>query len=130
MSDDRLIAVNAAVSAAGVSRHFIIDLDSAKKIAKHAYPEYKGRKIKLVVGQESIDTTQDVNWSGGTRTEYIFVRLDNGDIMKNPNQHLPPWKQDSSHAMAKLSDGLVCVTHTIFLGKDCGLTVWTDQPKD
>ena len=121
-----VIDMASAIQAASC-RRFILDLAAAKKVAKHAYPEYKGRKIKLVTGQPTIDTSQDVNWSGGSRTEYMFVRLDNGDIMKNPNQHLPPWKQDSSHAIATLTDGLVCVTHTFFLGKDCGLTVFTDQ---
>jgi hypothetical protein len=96
-----------------------------KAIAKQAFPEYKGRKYSVKYCK-SINTSFESNWSGGSRTVYRFVRLDNGSVMNNPNQDLAPWRRDYSsdgNENAVLLPGLACVTHTFFCGKDLGLTV-------
>lgn len=108
-------------------RQFIIDLPMAKKIARRAFPEYKGRKIRLTGLTKTVDTSYNSNWAGGTRTVYRFVRLDNGSVMANPNQQLAPWRHNAEAEQAQLQDGLVCVTHEIFQDHDLGLTVFTDQ---
>ena len=99
--------------------------DYIKKIAKTAYPDYKGRKIRYRTDKQTIDTSYNANWSEGSRTEYKFVRTDNGAVLDNPNKNLAPWQHTyDQKEIATLIPGLACVTHSIFMGKDTGLTVY------
>lgn len=93
---------------------------SIVKIAKHVYPDYNGRKFFLEYVSE-IDTGDNANWSGGSKTYYRFVRLDNGNILEVPD--FAPWKRPENEVV-EIPLGAVCVTHTFFLGTDCGLTVY------
>jgi hypothetical protein len=88
-------------------------------IAKHAYNDYKGRKIYLQYKPE-VDTGYNANWSGGSKTYYKFVRLDNGSILSAPD--IAPWKRPENETV-QIPNGAACVTHSFFLGHDCGLTV-------
>ena len=100
--------------------------EQVKKIAKHAYPDYKGRKFHQEE-RSTVDTNDDANWDGGTRRYYTFVRLDNGAVMEDPNGQLAPWRRDvtGDTAIAKLVPGVACVVHAFFCGHDCGCTVYT-----
>jgi hypothetical protein len=89
------------------------------KIAKHAYPDYKGRKMYLQY-ENTVDTGWNANWSGGTKTYYKFVRLDNGKIFSVPD--LAPWKRPENEVV-EIPQGAACITHTFFCGTDCGVTV-------
>jgi hypothetical protein len=92
-------------------------------IAKHVYPDYKGRKINLEY-VDKINTGFYANWSGGSRTYYNFVRLDNGKVLGVPDY--APWKRPESE-IVEIPNGAACVTHTIFCGHDCGLTVYLPE---
>jgi hypothetical protein len=91
------------------------------RIAKYAYPEYKGRKFFLEYKKE-VDTSYNANWCEGTRTYYTFVRLDNGATMNPPD--VAPWNRDKIlNAKTPIPNGAVCVTNSFFCGHDCGITV-------
>lgn len=89
------------------------------KIAKHVFPEYKGRKVNLSY-KESVDTGYNANCSGGSKIEYRFVRLDNGKVLTLPD--IAPWKRPESEEV-QIPNGAACVTHESFCGQDMGLTV-------
>jgi hypothetical protein len=90
-------------------------------IAKYAYPDYEGRKFFLEY-KNSVDTSYNANWEGGSRTYYTFVRLDNGATMNPPD--VAPWNRDKIlNAKTPIPNGAVCVAHAFFCGHDCGVTV-------
>jgi hypothetical protein len=89
------------------------------KVAKHVYPDYKGRKFYLEY-KEKVDIGVDANWSGGTRKYYKFVRLDNGSILNPPD--IAPWKRPDNEEV-QIPNGAACITHAFFCGHDCGLTI-------
>lgn len=89
------------------------------KLAKHVYPDYKGRKVYLSY-EDSIDTGFNANWSGGSRTYYKFVRLDNGSTLTPPE--FAPWKRPENEVV-NIPQGAACVTHSFCQGHDCGVSV-------
>jgi len=90
-----------------------------KKIVKHCYPDYKGRKFYILYDDE-VDTNFNANWGGGTKTYYKFCRLDNGNIFDIPD--FAPWNRPKDGKTA-IPQGAVCVTHSFFQGHECGCTV-------
>lgn len=90
-------------------------------IFKKAYPEYKGRKLRVTT-TKSVDVRS--YWSEGSRDFFKFVNLDSlavsGSIPAqsafdrplNGAEHVP------------LQDNWACVMHRIFCGKDMGLTLY------
>ena len=77
-----------------------------KKMIKACYPGYNGRTIKV-----STDVPTDLRsyWSGGSKDDFVFYELSTG---KTLGVH-------SNHPV-----GLVIVKHTIFQGKDLGITIY------
>lgn len=100
-------------------------------IVNGTFPNYKGRKIR-VCPSESV-TLSDLNWSGGTRSQYRAVTLDGipaGNIDRY-NQ-VAPWLNPVEGLSVAIPQGIVVVEHTMFCGKDIGLRIWTnpqDMPK-
>jgi len=95
-----------------------------QKIAKVAFPDYNGRKFKVVVTTQPVNTKYNAFWSGGSRTYYNFVRLDNmkayGEL---PAQHPIFDKPIENAESINLVPGLMCVEHHHFCGKDMGITI-------
>lgn len=91
-----------------------------KNLARHAYPDYTGRKIywKKWDGKP-IDCVS--YWDEGTRTYFKFVLADGKTFEAPPNT--APWVQHKENREAVLVPGLCCITHAIFCGHECGLTV-------
>lgn len=95
-----------------------------KDIVSKAIPGYTGRKYKLETA-ESVDVRS--YWDGGSRDYFAFVRV-TGEGVSEPYQVPQQSAFDRPLAGAdsvKLDSvpGLVCVRHTIFQGKDLGVTL-------
>jgi hypothetical protein len=92
------------------------------KLAKHAFPDYKGRKFYIDY-RDLIDTATDNGacGGGGTQAYYKFVRLDNGKIMNVPSIGLGG---DFRKFETVIPQGAACVKHSFFCGVDCGITVF------
>jgi hypothetical protein len=101
------------------------DTDSASQgvvaLCRKAFPSYRGRSFAM----EVVDGTLDLrsSWQGGSRDYYSFVRLD-GQAVSNrlPAQSgfdRPVKGLDS----VQLPDGTAVVEHSIFQGRDLGLTL-------
>ena len=98
----------------------VFTIDQVKTICKKAFPAYRGRKWRQ--SEAAHVNTSNSNWSGGTKYTYVFVRLDNGATMDDPNSGTAPWIRDWSNggtSDAELIPGMVCVKHIICCGHDC-----------
>lgn len=93
---------------------------SVKAVALKAFPEYRGRKFFFEVQKYPLDLRS--SWQGGSRDFFKFVRLSDQHSVAIPAQ------SGFDPAIAGLDavtipEGFACVQHTIFCGKDLGLTV-------
>jgi len=94
------------------------------KIARAAFPGYTGKKFKIQA-RETVDVRS--SWSGGSRDYFAFVQVTDGGVV--PGYEVPQqsaFDRPLAGADAVRLDsvpGLVCVCHTIFQGKDMGITI-------
>lgn len=92
-------------------------------IVRATFPNYRGRKISVrASGAESL---QDLNWSGGSRSEYRACTLD-GRLLGTSadyNARWPGYNQGVEGARVDVPAGCVMVRHSILCGKDTGLTI-------
>ena len=92
-------------------------------IVATTFPDYRGRKFN-VLAKESI-TIHDLNCSGGTRSQYRATIL-----AGQPAGSLDHY--NAKHPLANLAEGktldippgFAVVCHSIFCGKDTGLTIY------
>lgn len=100
-----------------------IDRRLAESLIKATFPEYNGRKVCVVV----CDRVQisDLNWSGGSRSQYRSCTLD-GRATGSADAHnqSPPWNNQVEGSQVALEANHAIVEHSIFCGKDMGLTIY------
>lgn len=85
------------------------------------FPDYTGRKFAVHFAENI--TFYDTNWSGGTRNEYAAVRVDG----RTAHFVAPaPWVNGLEGKTAPLPVDIVVVEHSIFCGKDCGITIYAN----
>lgn len=97
-----------------------------RSVTKAAYPEYRGRRIRLVVANHPLNVKS--YWDGGSRDYFRFVRLADMDVLPVPVQSAFD-KQIPGAEAVTLQPGIVCVEHSIMCGKDRGLRIHT-HPDD
>jgi hypothetical protein len=68
-------------------------------------------------------------WSGGSRDTYTIVRLSDGAAIQGSDNMSSPWDQSRRDRTVTLEPGVAVVEHTIFQGKDLGLTFYI-HPSD
>ena len=91
----------------------------AHPIVKETFPDYRGRKFTLKF-QERV-TFYDTNWGGGTRNKYAFIRSDGVTAVFNAPA---PWINPVEGQTMELPQDVMIVEHSIFCGKDCGITIY------
>ena len=84
---------------------------------------YKGNKFQLVIG--SYPSRLDSYWDGGSRDYYSFVRYDSGKAMALGSNH-PIFEANKPRELKELPIGCLLVKHTIFCGKDLGITIYSN----
>ena len=84
--------------------------------------DYRKRDVYLEVA-ESV-RLHDLNWSGGTRYTYEFVRLTDSATFAPNLGAPPPWENHNEGAIVPLSDGLICICYKIFCGKKLPATIF------
>src|SRR5208282_5018879 len=100
-----------------------IYLDS-KDVPQYLRDGYTGKKFKAVV-TDSITVPQDAGvWGGGSRDTYRFVELATGRSVPSPCQQSAPWSQERQEFNSPLPAGIAMVEHSMFCGKDMGLTFY------
>lgn len=91
----------------------------AKKIAKAVFPEYKGRKIR-VVSRSSY--TMANYWDGGSRSYVKAVNLETAAVVSPDQVTECPFNPEAS-ATFEIPANVALVEHSFFCGKDAGITI-------
>lgn len=90
---------------------------------------YSGRKFKAEA-RETVTIPIDAGlWSGGSRDHYSLVRLADGRAASDPTAQTAPWSAERSERVVTLIPGFAVVRHSMFCGKDMGLTFYV-HPTD
>jgi hypothetical protein len=103
------------------------DYPEVVALAKRAFPDYRGRTFKLRVDPRPNRLT-DTYWDGGSRSRYVFIRIDDGRIYHLPDFISGGFLPTADAALRTLDSvpmvpNVALVRHAVFCGKDCGLTV-------
>lgn len=91
-------------------------------LVRATFHDYTGRKFTVrITEQVRLD---DLNWSGGTRSQYRATTLD-GTPLGNTDRYAAMWPGSNlaEGQTLPLVPGAAVVRHTIFCGTDCGLTI-------
>lgn len=85
---------------------------------------YSGQKFKAVVTESVTVPHQAGIWDGGSRDTYSFVELATGRSIPSPCQQTAPWDSSRREFSMVLPEGVAMVEHSIFCGRDMGLTFY------
>lgn len=95
--------------------------DFLRRIASATFPDYTGRTFKLSVSDAPLDCAS--YWSGGSRSYFRFLNLSTLAVSDEvPAQSAFDTSVRGLDAV-QLPPGFACVEHSIFCGKDTGLTI-------
>lgn len=104
---------NKVVSLSPSNRMFV------RSLAMLAFPAYRGRKIRAVVRNS---VYLENYWDGGTRTCVKAIRLSDRTVHE-PAAFTTNPMNGGAHGQLEIPAGVAMVEHSIFCGKDVGLTV-------
>jgi len=91
------------------------------KIVRAAYPDYRGRTIQVAVTGGTLDLAS--YWEGGSRNYFVFVRF--ADLKAVPMPEQGPYDRPVAGAdKYQMRPGIAVVKHTLFQGKDLGITIY------
>lgn len=96
---------------------------SIAAIVRATFPEYKRKKV-YVYSRDSVTLT-DLNWSGGTRSEYRTCTLA-GEAIGSTEKYaqLAPWNNFAEGKTIPIPPGFVVVRGGHFLGKPSILSLY------
>ena len=101
------------------------------RIVRATFPDYK-RRVITVQASETV-TFHDLNWSGGTRSEYRACTLDGQPLGGSAKYNAQaPWDNQAEGKTIPLPQGSVMVQGGHFCGKVSRLTIYVnpaDMPK-
>jgi hypothetical protein len=100
--------------------HLTGDEPGLQAIVRAAFPQYNGRKFRLEIATHPINVKS--YWDGGSRDYFVFVQLSTLRAVEMPAQSAYDVQIPGAHAVT-LPDGIACVEHSIFCGKDSGITI-------
>ena len=97
------------------------------QVPAHLRAGYAGRALAAIL-TTTVDVPMDAGlWSGGSRCVYHFVRLSDGASVASPGQNL--FHEGRKAYRLDLPHGVAMVRHSIFRGRDHGLTFYI-RPDD
>ncbi len=95
-----------------------------KEVSRIAHPDYTGRKYRVEVAKSALNMAS--YWGGGSRDFWAVVNLATMTVVNAPQQSAFDKPIDGIERVT-LPAGFVAVKHTIFCGKDLGLTFYVSQ---
>jgi len=99
-----------------------------KHLIKATFPNY--RKRTVFIKQAEKTTIHDVNWSGGTKSEYRACSIDGRPLETTVNMGVPaPWDNPYEGLEINIPQGMVVVQGGYFCGKAATLFI-TINPLD
>jgi hypothetical protein len=105
---------------------------SIARIVKATFPSYKRKKV-MVRAAKSVEL-QDLNWSGGTRSEYRACTIDGRELGDSAKFNaMAPWDRRNPEGQSvPIPAGAVMVRGGYFCGKESLLCIYVnpaDMPK-
>lgn len=94
-----------------------------RHIAAMAFPSYRGDKFKV---STSAPSRLDSCWQGGSRDFYALIDLGTGQSIAIPENGTPFSNGGQIFTLAELPANIALIQHTIFCGKDLGITVYVN----
>jgi len=103
--------------------HHVDKIDSTmQSIIAACFPDYKGKKVKI---STMVPNRISSYWDGGSRTYYAFYSLVNGMTFEVESNH-PIFEAGKPNHLEKLPERVLLVAHSIFCGKDMGITIYAN----
>jgi len=106
-------------------KHYIdkpADLGIFRKITAVCFPNYTGKKFSV---STDVPSRIDSYWDGGSRTYYVFYDMTDGKTFNVGSNH-PFFEPNKPRELSGLPQGTVLVAHSIFCGKDMGITIYVN----
>ncbi len=97
-----------------------------RRLALVAFPEYRGRKIRVEIAAEY---RMESYWDGGSRRDCRAVDLTTGKVAPPVPAATNPMNPQA-HAVVRIPSGIAIVEHQIFCGQDAGITIYLTQEND
>ena len=93
-------------------------------ITRAAFPKYNGRKYSLENSGRPVNIKS--YWDGGSRDYFAIVNLETKKILPIPQNGTMFDGGKIAHDGVVVPAGYVIVRHSIFMGKDSGITLYVD----
>ncbi len=94
--------------------------EEVQKIIRACFPAYNGKQIKI---STDIPSRLDSYWDGGSRDYFVFYNLTDGKVFPLGSNH-PFFEAGKPRDLSTLPAGVLIVKHSIFCGKDHGITIY------
>ena len=96
-----------------------------RAVIKAAFPDYRGRKVRIDVRERNVMAT--TWWDGGSKDDVAAVRLVDMKPCEIPSTS--PYDNQGLamaiyHEGIPMCEGIAIVVHSIFCGKDAGITIY------
>jgi len=85
---------------------------------------YSGKKYRAVITDSVYIPSDAGTWAGGSRTLYSAIHLSSGESKPACDAYSAPWDSARKDQNVTLKPGFAIISHSIFCGKDMGLTVY------
>lgn len=85
---------------------------------------YTGKQFRAVVTDSVTIPSYAGLWDGGSRDTYRVVRMADGAELPASDNMSAPWDNSRRDRKVDLCRGICVIKHTIFSGKDMGLTIY------
>lgn len=93
------------------------------QVPQHLRCGYAGRSFTAQI-TDKVTVPMDAGlWSGGSRDLYHVIRLSDGAMIEAQDHSAAPWDNRRDNVVT-LQPGIAVVRHSIFCGKDSGLTFY------
>ena len=94
------------------------------QVPAHLRGNYSGRKFSAIVTDTITISSHDGLWDGGSRTTYSLVNIETGESVPASDNMSAPWDNTRQDRTVTLRPGFAAIRHSIFCGKDMGLTFY------
>lgn len=103
-----------------INETYYSDAPEIRDIAIKAFPGYSGKKFKV----ETFSGPMELRsyWDGGSRDYYVIINMKLGKAKAVPENGI----QGKTFRISKLPEGFAVVRHSIFSGKDMGITIYVN----
>lgn len=100
--------------------HTDLSNEIVKKVCNLAFPEYKGRKIRIAYNVKKLSLRSF--WDGGSKSAFVIIRLQDMKRLPAPTSH-PVFDRVQGVDDFIIPEGYIVIEHIIFQGKDLGLRI-------